>query len=189
MYEMSLSRLGQRNKAGLALRWSGPVWILTGQLVYSKYGELISKALTLCIHQGNKIKVDTWNNFSAVSRSAEPLPFNLTFYQWLKKQISNINVKWLWHTIKLLNFWVMLSAVWLGLFGPSTSNLQEEDFHIRFTWCPISGTRVQAQIWLLKARSAQQLHGPVSAKHRQLPNTELRGRRANVLPCFDGLKT
>jgi len=81
MYEMSLSRLGQRNKAGLALRWSGPVWTLTGQLVYSKYGELISKALTLCIHQGNKIKVDTWNNFSAVSRSAEPLPFNLTFYQ------------------------------------------------------------------------------------------------------------
>lgn len=41
----------------------------------------------------------------------------------------------------------------------------------------------------MKAKSAQQLHGPISAMHRQLPDTELDGKRANVLPCFDGLKT
>lgn len=48
---------------------------------------------------------------------------------------------------------------------------------------------MQAQFLLVKAESAEQLHGPISAKRMQLLNSELHGSRANVLPFFDGLKT
>lgn len=72
---------------------------------------------------------------------------------------------------------------------PLITNLQEQNLHLQFAFFPVPGAVVQAQLLLVKARSAQQLHGPISAKQKQLLNTELGGRHANVLPCFDRLKS
>lgn len=74
--------------------------------------------------------------------------------------------------------------VWSLDNQPTRKRLVHSVHFVSYFWD--HGTRAGL---VTEGKSAQQLRGLISAKHRQLPNTELHGRHAHVLPCFDGVKT